>query len=263
MDHEEVGKYWDANADAWTELSRAGYDVYRDFLNTPAFLQMLPEIRGLHGLDVGCGEGHNTRLLAERGAQMTAIDVSPRFIYHAKEAEARQPLGIEYRVASATEMPFADGSFDFVVAFMSMMDIPENDRAMAEAFRVLKPGSFFQFSITHPCSDTPHRRNVRDESGKTYAIEVGRYFEHTQGRIDEWLFGAAPPEAKEGLPSFRVPRFHRTVSEWMNTIIDAGFLLERVEEPYATDEAVRECPDMQDTQVMAYFLHMRCRKPRA
>jgi trans-aconitate methyltransferase len=68
MDHEEVGRYWDANAEAWTELVRAGYDHYRDGLNTPAFLEMLPDVEGLAGLDVGCGEGHNTRLVAERGA---------------------------------------------------------------------------------------------------------------------------------------------------------------------------------------------------
>ncbi len=42
-------------------MARAGYDFYRDQFNTPAFLDLLPEVRGLHGLDVGCGEGYNTR----------------------------------------------------------------------------------------------------------------------------------------------------------------------------------------------------------
>jgi SAM-dependent methyltransferase len=68
MDHEEVGRHWDENAEAWIELVRAGYDRYRDGLNTPAFLAMLPNVEGLSGLDVGCGEGNNTRLVAERGA---------------------------------------------------------------------------------------------------------------------------------------------------------------------------------------------------
>jgi hypothetical protein len=51
MDHEEVGRFWNANADAWTKLSRAGYDVYRDYLNTPSFLDMLPDVGGLSGCD--------------------------------------------------------------------------------------------------------------------------------------------------------------------------------------------------------------------
>ena len=63
LDHESVGSYWDENAEAWAELARAGYDHFRDGLNTPAFLAMLPEVDGLAGLDIGCGEGHNTRLL--------------------------------------------------------------------------------------------------------------------------------------------------------------------------------------------------------
>ena len=66
---------------------RAGYDFYRDGLNTPAFLPMLPETRGLSGLDIGCGEGHNTRLLAERAARMVGIDISGNFVRHAREAE--------------------------------------------------------------------------------------------------------------------------------------------------------------------------------
>src|SRR5437762_2935974 len=72
MDHIEVGAYWDGNAEAWTKLSRAGYDVYRDHLNTPAFFEMLPDVHGHDGLDIGCGEGHNTRLLAQRGARVAA-----------------------------------------------------------------------------------------------------------------------------------------------------------------------------------------------
>jgi ubiquinone/menaquinone biosynthesis C-methylase UbiE len=150
MDHEEVGHFWNANADTWTKLARAGYDVYRDYLNTPAFFDLLPDVEGLSGLDIGCGEGHNTRLLANRGAYMRAIDIAEVFIEHAQRAEEQEPLDIDYRVASAVELPFADATFDFATGFMSFMDIPETDRVLAEAYRVLKPGGFLQFSISHP-----------------------------------------------------------------------------------------------------------------
>lgn len=261
MDHEEVGRYWDANAEAWTRLARAGYDVYRDGLNTPAFLDMLPEVNGLSGLDVGCGEGHNTRLVAERGARMTGIDISGNFVRHAMEEEASEPLGIRYERASAVEIPFEDAGFDFAVAFMSLMDMPDLEGVLAEVFRILRPGGFLQFSIEHPCFTTPHRRTLRDEHGRAYAREVGGYFREKDGEVQEWIFSAAPPEEREELRHFRVPRFTRTLSRWLNLLIEAGFVLERFGEPYPSDEAVRQHPGLEGARVFAYFLHVRARKP--
>ncbi|HEX6710470.1 MAG TPA: methyltransferase domain-containing protein [Rubrobacter sp.] len=49
------------------------------------------------------------------------------------------------------DLPFDEATF--ATAFMSLMDIPE--RVLAEVFRVLRPGGFFQFSIGHSCFDTP------------------------------------------------------------------------------------------------------------
>ncbi len=261
MDHREVGRMWNANAAAWTELVRAGFDIYRDHVNSPAFFQMLPPVHGLTGLDIGCGEGHNTRQLAQLGAQVTAIDIAEDFIAFARQSEASQSLGIDYRVASAVELPFENGSFDFATAFMSLMDIPETDRAVHEAHRVLKPGGFLQFSISHPCFDTPHRRNLRDARGQTFAIEVGDYFRNLNGQVTQWLFKAAPAERKQRLPLFNTPRFTRTLSQWMNLLVEAGFGIEQIEEPRPSDATVQACPNVQDAQVVAYFLHVRVRKP--
>jgi ubiquinone/menaquinone biosynthesis C-methylase UbiE len=261
VDHKTVGQFWNANAHAWTVLARAGYDVYRDYLNTPAFFAMMPPVEGSAGLDIGCGEGHNTRLLAQRGARVTAIDIAPTFIAYAQELEAQEPLGIDYRVASAVELPFPNAAFDFAIACMSLMDIAETDCVLAEAYRVLRPGGFLQFSIAHPCFDTPHRRNLRDGAGVTYAIEAGDYFHNQTGEIAEWLFSAAPAEAKAGLSPFKTPRFTRTLSQWFNLLIGTGFAIERVEEPRPDDEVVRARPELQDAQVVAYFLHLRVRKP--
>jgi SAM-dependent methyltransferase len=260
MDAKEVGAYWEGNAEAWTKLSRAGYDTYRNHLNTPAFLEALPDVRGLVGLDVGCGEGYNTRLLAKRGAQAVGVDISETFVRHARAEERREPLGIEYAVADACNLPFEDGRFGFATAFMSLMDVPTLERAIAEVHRVLEPAGFFQFSITHPCFDTPHRVNLRDETGTTYAIEVGDYFRNQDGEIAEWLFSAAPREAKEGLSPFKVPRFTRTLSQWLNMLLDAEFAIEHVGEPRPSNETVGRHPNLQDAQVVAYFLHVRARR---
>ncbi|MDX9976026.1 MAG: hypothetical protein RBU21_23810 [FCB group bacterium] len=134
---------------------------------------------------------------------------------------------------------------------MSLMDIPEPERSISEAFRVLKPGGFLQFSITHPCFNTPYRRNLRDGSGQTYAIEVGQYFRNLNGEISEWMFTAVPAELRTDLPKFKVPRLTRTFGQWINSLSGVGFRIECVEEPYPSDEDVQRCPHLQDAQVAA------------
>jgi len=261
MDHREVGRYWNDNADAWTRLARQGYDIYRDLLNTPAFFEMLPDVSGCRAIDIGCGEGHNTRLLADRGAKVTAVDIAERFVHHAVAVERDEQRGIDYAIASAVELPFANESFDAATAIMSLMDIPETERVIAESYRVLRPGGFLQFSITHPCFDTPRRKPVYDEQRRKIAVEVGDYFRHLGGDIEEWLFSGAPADAKAGLAPFRVPRFTRTLSAWINLLIDTGFVIERLGEPYPSDDAVRRNPRIARGRVVADFLHVRVRKP--
>jgi len=260
MDLTDVRKYWEANAENWTRLSRAGYDVYRDAVNTPAFLAMLPPVSGLAGLDIGCGEGANTRQVARLGARMYAIDVAPTFIRHARAEEEREPLGIEYQVADGRALPFADGSFDFATAFMSLMDMPDQARALAEAARVLRPGGFLQFSILHPCFVPPHRRVVRDAAGRTLAIEVARYFE-SQAYIDEWIFSAIPAEQRAGVEPFRIPVFHNPLSRWVEFICAARLVIEKFGEPSASPEVAAAVPQVADTQVAPLFLHVRASKP--
>lgn len=260
-DHRTVGELWNENAEAWTTLARLGYDKYRDHINTPAFIEMLPDVSGLRGLDVGCGEGHNTRLVAQKGAKLIAIDIAGRFVEFAQEQEVREPLGITYLQASAVELPFGDEGFDFAMATMSMMDVPEQGRAMREVARALKPGGFFQFSILHPCFLTPRFKWVLDDEGRRVAMECGDYFAAEQGAIEEWIFGAAPDELKDRFAKFRIPRYFHTLSTWLNMIAAAGLILEESAEPYASDESIAIHPSLASTRVIACFLHLRCRKP--
>ena len=260
MKRSEVAQYWEANAETWTRHARAGYDIYRDGLNTPAFLDMLPPVHGLCGLDIGCGEGSNTRELVRLGARMHAIDVAPTFIRHAFDAERAEPLGIAYLVADATDLPFPPDRFDFVTAFMSMMDMADQDRALREAARVLRPSGFLQFSILHLCFVPPHRRVLREPNGTTRAIEIAGYFDATDGRIDTFWFETLPPEERETTEPFRVPRFHRTLSGWVDLIVEAGLVIERFGEPCVGVELAKAEPALEDTRVAPLFLHIRAIK---
>ena len=114
---------------------------------------------------------------------------------HALGGEDTNSVGIAFSVADAISLPFAESAFDFVTAFMSLTDIPDQAQALREARRVLRAGGFLQFSILHPRFVPPHRRVLREADRTTRAIEVGRYFENrTTGRVDTWWFETLPRE---------------------------------------------------------------------
>jgi ubiquinone/menaquinone biosynthesis C-methylase UbiE len=260
MKNRDVGKYWDENAKNWTILSRLGYDRCRDLINSPAFFNMLPPIFGLKGLDIGCGEGFNTRIAAKKGAYMYGIDISKVFISHALETEKKEPLGINYQVADASKLPFTNREFDFAIATMSMMDMPDIEKALSEIFRVLNPNGFFQFSITHPCFSNPENEWIKDETGKKKGFVMKNYFQITEGEMGEWIFGAAPQELTKDMKKFQIPLFRKILSDWLNLLIDSGFVLERFCEPRINEELLKKYPEEYDSLIIPFFLIIRCRK---
>jgi ubiquinone/menaquinone biosynthesis C-methylase UbiE len=265
VNEREVARHWDANAPDWIRAVRAGYDVYREYVNNPVFFEMLGDIRGLRILDLGCGEGRNTRLFADRGAKVVAIDLSEAMIAAAREEEAREPRGIEYHLGSASDLSrFADGSFDAVLSTMAIMDLPDYGGCVREVARVLKTGGPFQFSITHPCVQTRLWKWVIDDQGRRLGVVVGNYFSlqppTPEQDVGQWFFGAAPPEVKATARPFRIPYFFRTLSEYFNTLVAAGFTVERLAEPYANEEGLARHPALDDTLSVPYFLVFRCRR---
>lgn len=97
------------------QYRQAKAQPWRSHVETYSFMNLIGDVEGKRVLDVACGEGHFTRLLRRAGAaEVVGIDISERMIELAREQEARQRLGIEYRVEDArTVAEHAD--FDFVV----------------------------------------------------------------------------------------------------------------------------------------------------
>jgi len=258
---EEVARYWDQNADLWAHYVRKGWDCYREHFNNPAFLRFIGDLGGKMVLDAGCGEGHNTRLLARSGARVTGVDISPKMIGLARQEEQREPLGIRYEVASFSDLSlFDDASFDTVVSFMALMDAPDFGDASREISRVLRSPGELIFSITHPCFMTRGYGWMEDENGNATKLTVSDYFDD-QPYVERWRFkGPAPKDAKP----FAVPVFPRTLSEYVNTLIRTGFVLEEIGEPRPSEDACKEHPWLRRWRDHAtLFLYVRALKPAA
>ena len=125
----------------------------------------------------------------------------------------------------------------------------------------MKHGGFFQFSILHPCFTSRYTTWDKDTTGRHLALRIRDYLDPEPEWIEEFTFGAAPEEVREGLEPFRVPRFDRTLAQWLNVVADAGFVLERVREPKPSKAAVRENPRLEDALRIPWFLQARWRKP--
>jgi SAM-dependent methyltransferase len=86
-------------------------------------------------LEVGCGPGElSARMAAELGAEVVALDLSPRMV------ELARSRGVDARLGDVQDLPFADGIFDVAVAAWMLYHAPDLDRALLELRRVLAPG---------------------------------------------------------------------------------------------------------------------------
>ena len=112
------GAEGEAIADGWAERVRTGTDQARQWVLDPPHLAIAGEVAGLRVLDGGCGEGRFARILAERGAKVTAFDLSERMIEHARSYEAERPLGIEYLMLDMADLgSLPDAAYDMAVAY--------------------------------------------------------------------------------------------------------------------------------------------------
>ena len=136
---ETLRAQWAAMAQEWIEGVELGCtrNAHREGLLDSWMLDAVGDVSGLDVVDLGCGEGRFSRMLAERGAQVIGLDLNERFIEYAnghRVKEERYVLGDMEDLAY-----FADGNFDLAVCYITLDDVPDHERAIGEAFRVLRP----------------------------------------------------------------------------------------------------------------------------
>jgi SAM-dependent methyltransferase len=246
---------WNEGAEAWDDFIESGADYYRHEVHGPALLAACEPLGGRRVLDIGCGQGYFTRLLAKRGASVVGIDVAAELLALATAREEREPLGIAYHRLSASNVAAAlpSASFDTVTGCMSLHDVADVQAALSGAFAVLRPRGRLVFSVPHPATEMAFREWERDELGRKRFLKVDRYFD------------TGATEIRWNMPRLRyqwsTPSWRYTLSEWARLVAEVGFVICQLYEPRPTAEQLARKPDLDDCSRVPFFLVFDLSKP--
>jgi len=208
---------WDKMAEWWNqEVGEKGVWHQRNSID-PVVFKKLGNIKNKVILEIGCGNGYFTRLLAKKGAKVTGIDLSRKLIAFALKREKSKPFGIKYLVRNAAKLyGLKSRSFDIVIANMCLMDIADAQGTIKEASRVLKKNGYFLFSITHPVFNTvgDEWTILKAEDGKKYfARAIYKYLSSVKGTFNLWASG------------IQTDLYHRSIQTYFKYLLNSGFLI--------------------------------------
>ena len=237
--------------DLWERHAQWWIDGFTDGADPEYAEQILPlaadELAGARRvLDVGCGDGQISRLAAGLDGVETVVGVDPTW-NQISVAAARG--GDRVRAGRRRRLPFADGSFDAVVACLVFEHIDDVDEAIAEVARVLAPGGRFCFFLNHPLLQTPGSGWIDDQ-----VLDPPEQY---------WRIGPYLPEAvtiEEVELGVHIRFVHRPLSRYVNTLADHGLLLERMVEPAPPPGFLALAPEYGDAATVPRLLYLRTRR---
>ena len=208
---------WDVSAEAWIASQGEEGDFGRRWVMDAPMLERVRRRLWRRALDVGCGEGRFCRMLKADGMATVGIDPAPSLIGHAQRLD---PEG-DYRVEAAEALGFEEGSFDLVVSYLSLIDIPDVKAAIAEMARVLAPGGTLLIA------------NLTGYNSAGDANDLG-WLTLPDGRrahaMDHYLEEKVGWIAWKGI---RIQNWHRPLSTYMTLLLDEGLTLTHFVEPRA------------------------------
>ena len=225
--HGERGAYF---------ADRATDNIYNAYTDRPAMLKLAGNVAGLRVLDLGCGAGHYAAELLDRGAaEVVGVEGSDTLL-----SAARARLGERAELHQHDlEQPLTflhDESFDLAVMALVYHHIDAREQLLAELRRLLRPGGLLLVSTTHPAADWTWFGGSYFAEERIEARWSGSRFTHTYWRM--------------------------TLESFLGELLSAGFTLERLVEPRATEEARHIDPRRFDnTQTTPFFLAVRLRRP--
>jgi SAM-dependent methyltransferase len=228
----------------YSELSRsvAGLEGAPEW---PALRDMLPDLRGLRIIDLGCGFGWFCAWAQGQGAvRILGVDVSERMLERARATNAGR--AISYERMDLERLKLANASFDLVYSSLAFHYIDDAARLVKTIFDALAAGGHLVFSIEHPIYMAPINPGWQTDASGRKIWPIDHYFVEGR-RTTDWL--------AEG-----VVKHHRTIGTTLNLLLDAGFKLEHVEEFCPTPEQIATRPELAQELERPMFLLIAARR---
>lgn len=209
----------------------------------PATLALLGEVAGLWVLDAGCGSGICSEIMAQRGATVHGVDVTPEMLDLARRRCAG--LAVELTLGDLTKPLhwLSDRSFDRVLCALALDYVEPLDRVFREFHRVTRPGGALVFSMSHPMRDW---MDERTHGSRSY-YAPNRFGMHWSG------FGGPRPY---------VECYRRPLAAILNPLAAAGWSLESIVEPGPQEEMRTIAEKLyQELERSPAFICVRARRP--
>lgn len=191
--------------------------------------QMMPDFKGKRVLDLGCGYGWHCLYAAEHGAtKIVGVDNSYKMIDEAK-SKTDSPI-ITYEVKSMLDIDYPENSFDVVISSLAFHYIPDFNEIVTKIKALLVEGGDFVFSVENPIFTAYGTGDwIYNEKGEPLHWPVDNYF--SEGARKANFLGAD------------VVKYHKTLSTYINTLVQNGFKITKVIEPKPAESMIKSMPD--------------------
>lgn len=206
---------------------------------------LFPALQGVSMLDLGCGYGWHCAYAVSQGAKrVVGIDVSQRMIEEAKVRNSNDR--IEYRVCDLMDFEYPAEDFDLVVSNLALHYVEDLTAVYKKIRQTLKPGGVFLMNIEHPTFTAGVNQEwIFDEAGRPLYWPVDDYY--VSGERLALFLGE------------KVKKQHHTLTQILNGLLQAGFVLEAVVEAEPPADMM-DLPGMADELRRPMMLLVKARK---
>lgn len=193
---------------------------------------LLPDFQGKTMLDLGCGYGWHCIYAAEQGAErIVGVDLSEKMLEtaRAKTIDDR----ITYQRCAMEDIEFEPESFDIVLSSLALHYVENFEIIVKKVHTILKPGGAFLFSAEHPVFTAYGTQDwYYDENGKILHFPIDNYY--YEGKRTATFLGE------------EVVKYHKTLTTYLNSLLENGFEIRRIVEPQPTQEMIEAVEGMKD-----------------